>query len=126
MHRIWCVIMDNIQRISLLMDFYGQLITEKQYSILDMHYNSDYSLGEIAEYLNISRQGVYDNIKRGKDLLEKFEDKLGLVKKYIEHKQMLGNIEKILNTFDLSEFTSTDKDKINYIKDGIKKLLDDL
>lgn len=74
--------MDDVLEISLLLDFYGQVLTKRQYEILDLHYNSDYSLGEIAEQLNISRQGVYDNIKRGKAVLSDLESKLSLVAKF--------------------------------------------
>jgi len=80
--------MDNVYEIGILMDFYGQLITERQYQIMDLHYNNDYSLGEIAQLLNISRQGVYDNIKKGKQLLYEFEKKLGLVERFRQQKDV--------------------------------------
>jgi len=48
---------------------------------MDMHYNNDYSFGEIADYLKISRQGVYDNIKRGKKILYNTEQKLEIIRK---------------------------------------------
>lgn len=118
--------MENVLRISLLLDFYSQLITERQYSILDMHYNNDYSLGEIAEYLNISRQGVYDNIKRGKALLNTLEEKLGLARKYIEQKQKLENILKMLKSLDIAKMDVADKEKIKHIEDGVKQLIDNL
>jgi len=76
--------MDNVYEISLLLDFYGQLLTKRQYEILDLHFNNDYSLGEIAEQLSISRQGVYDSVKKGKAVLNEMEQKLGLVKKFSE------------------------------------------
>ena len=81
--------MDKVYEISLLMDFYGQLITERQYQILDLHYNNDYSLAEIAELVEISRQGVHDNIKKGKQMLRQFESRLGLVDKYMFQKSAL-------------------------------------
>ena len=49
---------------SMLLDFYGELLTDKQRECLDLHYNEDLSLSEIAEQLGISRQGVWDNIRR--------------------------------------------------------------
>ncbi len=68
--------------VSVLMDFYGELLTDKQRDTLDLYYNRDYSLAEIAEDLDISRQGVRDFIKRGEKQLYEFEEKLGMVKKY--------------------------------------------
>lgn len=67
---------------SMLLDFYGQLLTENQYKCLDMHCNQDLSLAEIGEELQISRQGVHDFIKRGKLLLLSYEEKLGLLQRF--------------------------------------------
>lgn len=63
---------------SSLLDIYGGLLTEKQRSFLDYYYNDDLSLAEIAENENITRQGVYDVIKRASDQLKNFEAKLSL------------------------------------------------
>ena len=62
-----------------LLDLYGGLLTEKQRDIMDMYYNDDFSLGEIADHYDISRQGVHDAIKRGDEALEEYESKLGLL-----------------------------------------------
>lgn len=82
----------NIFMMNMLYDFYGSLLTDKQSEIFEMHYLNDYSLGEISQLLNISRQGVYDTLKRAEATLQFFEDKLGLVKK---HKELRGKIEEI-------------------------------
>jgi len=118
--------MENVLKISLLLDFYSQLMTEKQFSILDMHYNNDYSLGEIAEYLNISRQGVYDNIKRGKALLNSLEEKLGLARKYLEQKQKLDGILEMLESLDVAKMDAADREKIKHIEDEVKHLIEEL
>lgn len=78
--------MDNVYKMSMLLDFYGQMLTKRQYEIMDLHFNSDYSLGEIAQHFNISRQGVHDNIKRCKGILTNMEEKLGLLNKFAMQK----------------------------------------
>lgn len=78
--------------INILMDFYGQLLSERQYEMMDMYYNQDLSLGEIAEEVGISRQGVRDLVKRGEKQLIEFEEKLGLVERFSE---ITANVEEI-------------------------------
>ncbi len=69
---------------SMLLDFYGELLTEKQRECYDLHYNEDLSLSEIAEQCGISRQGVWDNIRRAEAQLREFEEKTGLVRRVRE------------------------------------------
>jgi uncharacterized protein len=66
----------------LLLDFYAFSLTEKQVSFLDMYYNQDCSLSEIAKEYSVSRQAALDFIKRGSAKLKKLEDELGLFKKF--------------------------------------------
>lgn len=65
----------------VLLDFYGELLTQKQQQALDLYYNEDYSLLEIGEHLNISRQGVFECIKKGTEHLEHYEAVLHLYEK---------------------------------------------
>ncbi len=81
----------------LMLDFYGQLLTERQKEILHMYYDHDLSLGEIAENLNITRQGVFDNIKRAEKVLYNMESKLGLVRRFLEQRH---KVEQALNIVD--------------------------
>ena len=67
--------------IGYLLDFYGELLPERKRSVMDMYYNEDFSLAEIAAEIDISRQGVRDIIKKCEDELLFFEEKLGLAKK---------------------------------------------
>jgi predicted DNA-binding protein YlxM (UPF0122 family) len=69
---------------SMLLDFYGELLTEKQRECYDLHYNEDLSLSEIAEQEGISRQGVWDNIRRAQAALYEMEEKTGLVRRVTE------------------------------------------
>ena len=64
---------------SLLLDYYGELLTEKQRTCFDLYYNQDLSLGEIAQEAGISRQGVHDFLARAEQALEEMEEKLGCV-----------------------------------------------
>ena len=76
--------MEKIVRQSLLYDFYGELLTEHQKHIYEDVVNNDMSYSEIARMNNISRQGVYDMIKRCDKILEEYEAKLQLVDKFIK------------------------------------------
>ena len=75
---------------SLLLDFYGNLLTDKMRATLDMYLNDDLSLAEIAEEEEISRQGVHDKVKRALAQLKDYEDKLGLVKRFLEQKESVS------------------------------------
>ena len=70
--------MDALE-MTLLFDYYGDLLTERQKLCFDMRYNQDLSLSEIALELNVSRQGVYDNLNRAEALLKNMEEKTGCV-----------------------------------------------
>ena len=66
---------------AMLLDFYGELLTEKQRDIMQLYYYEDLSLSEIAENENITRQGVHDAIKHAEQYLDEFESKTGFVEK---------------------------------------------
>jgi hypothetical protein len=68
--------------ISLLLDFYGEMLTEKQRDVVELYYNEDLSLAEIAAHSQITRQGVRDSIKRAEGVLLDLEARLGLAKRF--------------------------------------------
>ncbi|MDD4796477.1 MAG: YlxM family DNA-binding protein [Eubacteriales bacterium] len=74
--------MEKNVTMALLMDFYGELLTPRQRDALHMHYEEDMSLAEIAQGLDITRQGVHDALKRGETALGTYEARLGLVSRY--------------------------------------------
>ena len=74
---------------SLLFDYYGGMLTEKQRDCFDMRYNQDLSLGEIGQVLGVSRQGVHDNLTRTEALLRKMEENIGCVSRDLERRKAL-------------------------------------
>ena len=83
--------MDALE-MTLLFDYYGELLTERQRQCFDLRYNQDLSLSEIAQELNVSRQGVYDNISRAEALLRNMEEKTGCVRRDLD----LRNAEAVI------------------------------
>ena len=79
--------MEKNVEVCLLLDFYGKLLTERQREIMVLYYEDNLSLTEIAEELGISKQGVSDSIKRSEKILYETENKLFLLKQYMEKKQ---------------------------------------
>lgn len=109
----------DVYEISMLLDFYGQLLTEGQFKAMDMHYNQDLSLSEIAEELEISRQGVHDFIKRGRAILSDYENKLGLMSRFCEIRNNLKGIQEDLQLIDRADLNSGNL----YMLDQIDKSL---
>lgn len=118
--------MNKIYETSLLLDFYGQLLTERQYEILDLYYNNDFTFTEIAEQLNISRQGVFDNEKRGIAQLLEYENKLGLLGKFLHQKQKAQNVLEIMKKLKLNEFSRDDADIIENVITEIEDLVNNI
>lgn len=71
--------LEKSEQMNILFDFYSKLLTEKQRDYMNLYYVEDFSLGEIAEQFNVSRQAVYDNLKRSEDILKSYEDKLQII-----------------------------------------------
>ena len=76
----------------MLLDFYGDLLTEKQRNVIELYYDEDLSLGEIAEHENITRQGVRDCIKRGEQTMREMEEKLGMMRRFSGYNETFGSI----------------------------------
>ncbi|GKU78596.1 putative DNA-binding protein [Paenibacillus sp. L3-i20] len=97
-------------RINLLFDFYDSLLTEKQRTILTYYYHDDFSLGEIASEFGISRQAVYDNIKRTEQALEGYEGKLALLAK---HERLMDLTDRLMR--DVNALITNESDKRSLI-----------
>jgi len=92
---------DKFLFIAMLYDFYSELLTEKQKSVIELYYFNDFSLNEVAEEYGITKQAVQDMLKRTEKLLMYYESKLLLVYRYLKQKQKLKDIiKKIDNTIN--------------------------
>ena len=85
--------MDALQ-MALLFDYYGELLTERQRMCFDLRHNQDLSLAEIAQELNVSRQGVHDNLSRAEALLMNMEEKTGCVRRDLQCRKAAREIMK--------------------------------
>lgn len=81
--------------ISYLLDFYGDVLTEKQREVMEQYYNDDLSLAEIADNFGITRQGVRDSIKRGESTILELEEKIGFAARYKAMKKQLSRLENL-------------------------------
>lgn len=102
---------ERTNRMNALFDFYGSLLTEKQQKYMLLYFADDYSLGEIAEDFDVSRQAIYDNIRRTELILTDYEKKLHLVENF-------NQTEKTLNEFSnyLKSYYPNDSIVQNYIQ----------
>lgn len=88
--------MDALE-MTLLFDFYGELLTQRQQLCFDMYYNQDLSLAEIAQELQVSRQGVYDNLSRGEAALRNMEEKTGCVRRSLQNRRAVQSLVEAAN-----------------------------
>lgn len=88
-------------RMTMLYDFYGELLTERQQEFYDLYYNEDLSLAEIAENYGITRQGVRDIIVRAEATLQEVEDKTGLIRRYNKVEEAMNELELLAEELTL-------------------------
>lgn len=100
--------MDRIAQKALLFDFYGPLLTEKQAKIWDLYYQQDFSLSEIAGEEGISRQAVHDLLKRTEKILEGYEQKLGLISRFLQQREKLLKVQSLLTGVSRKDFSGED------------------
>ena len=81
--------------VGYLLDFYGELLPERKRTVLDLYYNEDYSLAEVAEEIGISRQGVRDIIKKTEADLFFYEEKLGLAQELLEVEAYADSLQRL-------------------------------
>ena len=114
--------MESIEKTSLLYDFYGGLLTEKQRQVMELYHEENLSLTEIAEEFGISRQGVHDTLKKAEHLLTEYENKLGLVAKLMKSRHAIAEIDDIIDSLTESAENKESAAKLQEIKDIINRL----
>lgn len=97
--------MEKFVEQTLLYDFYGELLTERQQQVYESVVLEDYSLSEVAEDLGISRQGVHDMIKRCNHTLEEYESRLHLVEKVLCIRKQVQKIKELAVGYNAGEIT---------------------
>lgn len=102
--------MEKFVEQTLLYDFYGELLTERQQQVYESVVLEDFSLSEVAEELGISRQGVHDMIRRCNHTLEEYEKKLHLVEKFLCIKKQVQRISQIAEKYHDREITEISKE----------------
>lgn len=118
--------MEKNMELSLLLDFYGELLSEKVRRATELYYNDDLSLSEVAEDMGITRQGVRDLIKRAEGNLYGYEQKLGLYKRFLEMQKGLGTLkDSLVKTKSLLDKES-EKPEIDKEISGMISLVDKL
>lgn len=85
----FCLNVKKVVRVGKLFSFYGSLLTDRQQEFVKLYYYHDLSLGEIANEKEISRQAVFDNLKRSEEALEEYEDELGMTEYYFAMQKKL-------------------------------------
>ena len=121
---------DRMIRGGALLDCYGPLLTKIQREQCELHFNQDYSLAEIAEMYNVSRQAVYDAITRAENALEEFEKQLGMIKKASAQLETLTRVAKNLSSsIDALSQEQKNQEQVKSLKKAKEEvfgLMDDL
>lgn len=100
-------LLEKTMRLNYLFDFYQALLTPKQREYMEMYYLDDFSLVEIAQIANVSRQAVYDNIKRTESILNSYENKLHLYEKFEQRQKLLTTLEDLFQKEELKQVNKT-------------------
>jgi len=114
--------LDEVVQLSILYDFYGELLNDRKKQIFEDYVLNDLSLSEIADLQGISRQGVYDIVKRCSQELKSYEDKLGLTKKFQIVKEKLNRIKDIASDAEGTNDSNINHEIVTLADDILKEL----
>lgn len=116
------MIIDNVTLLNLLYDSYGELLTKKQREIFELYYFNDLSLGEIAEHYGITRQGVHDIIRRSQVILNQYEKKLGIVRKFTNIESRVEKVLEDIKKLEHHEISTEQKQMLRKIYKDISMI----
>lgn len=108
-------------RMTMLFDFYGEVLTPRQKEFFDLYYNEDLSLAEIAENYGISRQGVRDVIVRAEAIMTDLEDKTGLMKRFMMMQQQVQAILDAAEKIQTVNYRQYDNPELARLADEITR-----
>ena len=108
-------------RMTMLFDFYGELLTERQKEFFDLYYNEDLSLAEIAENSGISRQGVRDVIVRAEAVMQEVEDKTGLIRRFHQMQEHIASIEGAVRELKTINYRQYEDPRIDQLAEIISQ-----
>ena len=108
-------------RMTMLYDFYGEILTERQKEFYDLYYNEDLSLSEIAENYGISRQGVRDVITRAEAVMTEIEDKTGIVKRFMGLQDKVDAIEQVADQLRALNYRRYENPELDRLAEILEK-----
>ncbi len=111
---------DNMAYESLLYDFYGGLLTEKQREVMELYHEENFSIVEIARELKVSKQAIYDNLRKSDKILREYEAKLGLMMSLLKTRELVESIEGKID--ELSK--SPELPKEGELREGLLEIRD--
>ena len=110
-------------RMTLLYDFYGDMLTDRQKEFYDLYYNEDLSLAEIAENYGITRQGVRDVIVRAEAILTELEDKTGIIRRFHKMQEQFGQLERAADAIAARNDAQWQDDEVERLCTEMKDVL---
>jgi predicted DNA-binding protein YlxM (UPF0122 family) len=117
--------LDTIAQASLLYDFYGALLTDKQREVMELYHEENYSIVEIAEELGVTKQAIHENLRKSEKILMGYEEKLGLMRRLLETRELIEDIDKRIDTL-IEEVRKTGPEKIGKSLEEIRDMISDL
>ncbi len=112
----------NVGEINLLYDFYGELLTDRQQTVLEYYYGDDYTLSEIAEAVGISRQAVHDTVHKAEKTLRSYESVLGLVSRYRQNTEEIRRASLLLEGIIAETENEEIRDRLITVSEIISRL----